>query len=102
MRFRSIFGLEILTWEQLVNIENELRELLFSELGLDEDPFACAKPLSDFGLDSLGFFDLVVAVERRYDIELDDSSLSSVRTVSDFAALVRNQWEARTPCEGRA
>ncbi|KXK60744.1 MULTISPECIES: acyl carrier protein [Micromonospora] len=42
----------------------------------------------DLGIDSLTFVDILVKVEKNFDIEIDDDELASVQTVQDILDLI--------------
>ena len=47
-----------------------------------------AKPVKELDVDSLALLEFVMAVENRYNIELDDARVQACRTVGELCALV--------------
>lgn len=50
-----------------------------------------AAPLVEHGLDSLQAMDVVLAVEERFRIEIDETEMADIGTVDDIVALVRTK-----------
>ena len=44
----------------------------------------------DLGADSIGLVELVMALEDEFDIEIDDSKLDEIVTVSDIVSYIEN------------
>lgn len=44
----------------------------------------------DLGADSIGLVELVMALEDEFDIEIDDSKLDEIITVSDVVSYIEN------------
>ena len=60
------------------------------------DPIAPEMSLAEaFALDSLRQLTLVVEIENRFRIRLDDEEGAPLRTVGDLAALIARKLEAR-------
>jgi acyl carrier protein len=73
-----------------LHVEREIRAILRDELRVDV-PDAGTDLLESGLVDSLGFVDLVAAIERRFDIvvSLVDVDLDEFRTVGSIATFVR-------------
>jgi acyl carrier protein len=60
-------------------------------LGIDPQAISPSDQLSDLELDSLDQVELVMALEDKFGIELDDSEVASIRTVQEVIdAIKRN------------
>ena len=60
--------------------------------GLDQDAIAMdADLLRDLDLDSLDTMELTVGMEERFGIEIPDTELESLRTVSDAVGLIERR-----------
>lgn len=44
----------------------------------------------DLGADSIGLVELVMALEDEFDVEIDDSKLDEIVTVSDIVSYIEN------------
>ncbi len=64
--------------------------ILEDALGLDRDEITEDKNLKeDLGADSMDLFQIFVAMEVEYNIELDSDETDPVRTVGDLMQIVR-------------
>lgn len=66
----------------------ELRRIVRDELELDRAIEPTAELIADLGLDSLAALSLVVALEDRFRVVLDDLDADRIRTVLDLVRLV--------------
>lgn len=68
---------------------------LIAELGeIDPADVSLVAKLRGFGIDSLRVFDLVMALEEEFAIQIELPDLEKVRTVADLVASV-DAWTAR-------
>jgi acyl carrier protein len=68
-------------------IERSVIEAVHDLIGR-EIPLAGETPLAELGIDSLTLVELVLALERRWTIELRPDDYDRIRTVGDVVALV--------------
>ena len=62
----------------------KMKEIIAEQLGVDEDetlPETSFK--EDLGADSLDLFELTMALEEEYDVEIPAEELESIETVND-------------------
>lgn len=72
-------------------MEEQIKEIIraFSNASVKEiKPFCSLK--KDLGFDSLDTVDMVMQLERKFDISIADDALSEEATVADVIALVQN------------
>ncbi len=63
---------------------NKLKELLMSELQVDENVITMEAELaSDLGINSIELADLVMICEEQFDMSIDDEDLHKFITVGD-------------------
>jgi len=71
----------------------------------------CAVPVSrirddalliEYGLDSIRSFDLVIAMEQRFGIEIPDAAVDQLRKVSDVIDLIEAQFNSRSHADAHA
>lgn len=65
-----------------------VRQLDSLDLDLPADPGPGAELRNDLGLTSLDAVDLVLALEDRYDIELEDEDVAELQTLGDVVDAV--------------
>ena len=66
----------------------EIRRVAAQELALPREPQPLDDLILDLHLDSVGLLTLVVALEDRFRLRLDEEDAARVRTVADLVALV--------------
>lgn len=62
-----------------------LRDLISEKLGVDgEDITIDTSFADDLEADSIALFELIMAIEEEFDIEVDDESIENISTVGDI------------------
>lgn len=75
----------------------EIRRVLREEVGIGREARPDDDLVADLQLDSVGLLTLVVGLEDRFRVALEEEDAAAVRTVHDLAALVlRRRGEG--PC----
>ena len=70
----------------------KVKNLFVEELGLDADKVTMdAKLEEDLEIDSLGIFEVVMAFEDEFGIEIDDEELTDVATVGQAVNLLHSK-----------
>lgn len=73
----------------MATTEERIRKLLVDQLGIDaEKVVPAAAVVEDLGADSLDVWELAMALEEEFDIEVLDEELEPARTVGDVVKLV--------------
>ena len=63
----------------------KIRSIIPDELGVEEDSIDVDSHLTDdLGADSLDAVELIMAIEEEFDLEIDDSSATKMKTVQDI------------------
>jgi len=76
----------------------EIARVLRDELGLSRQPRPSDDLVVDLQLDSVGLLTLVVGLEDRFRVALNEEDAAAVRTVGDLAALVLRRREEARAC----
>ncbi len=76
----------------------EIRRVLREELGLSADPRPGDDLIRDLQLDSVGLLTLVVGLEDRFRVALQEEDAAAVRTVGELAALVQSRRQEAAAC----
>ena len=80
----------------------EIRRLFAEELGLARVPQPADDLVLDLQLDSVGLLTLVVGLEDKFRLKLEEEDAARVRTVADLATLVAERLRAAPLREGGA
>ncbi len=63
----------------------KLRELISDKLGVDSEDITMDTSFEDdLEADSIALFELVMAIEEEFDIEIDDEIIEKITTVGDI------------------
>lgn len=81
----------------MTNLKEELRALIAEIAEKDEIPDDVA--FMDLGIDSMMGVEIVAAIERKYQVKIDDAELSEVTTLSNSMALVKKKLHSNQPLE---
>jgi acyl carrier protein len=68
------------------NLKEELRALIAEIAEKDEVPDEVA--FKDLGIDSMMGVEIVAAIERKYQVKIDDAELAQITTLNSSMALV--------------
>jgi acyl carrier protein len=74
------------------NLKEELRELIAEIAEKDEIPDDVA--FKDLGIDSMMGVEIVAAIERKYQVKIEDAELAEITTLSSSMALVTKKLGA--------
>ncbi len=72
----------------MIQEEDRIREILAEKLEIKEEELAEDIHLDNLFLDSLDILELVVAIEKEFDIRLDDERFMACETVHEVAELI--------------
>lgn len=84
--------------DNLQTIEEKIKQLIISRLK-DEEKIKSLNadtPLLTLGIDSILALSILVEIEEKFDIEIDDSDLNMdrIKTINAFANMVRGYLSA--------
>ena len=59
----------------------EIREVISEQLGIEKDEVKLETTFADLGADSLDLFQIVIELEEKYDIQIED--VENLKTIKD-------------------
>ena len=65
----------------------ELKKLIHTSFGIDQETLKPEAPLYDYGLDSLSLAELLFAVEEHFDLSFPDDRLD-IKTLDGLSSLI--------------
>ncbi len=69
----------------------KMREIIAEQLSVDESEIELTSNFKeDLGADSLDLFELVMALEEAYDVEIPSEELENIATVEDVIEYLKN------------
>ena len=70
----------------------KMKEIIADQLGVSEDEVTLEASLKeDLDADSLDLFDLVMALEEEYDVEIPSDDLAELNTVGDVINYLKDK-----------
>ena len=73
----------------MATIQDKIRSIIASKLGLDEDEITPEKNLAnDLGADSLDVVELSMDLEREFNLKFEDADTEKIQTVEDLYKLI--------------
>ena len=73
----------------MATMQDKIRSIIASKLGLDEAEITPEKSLSnDLGADSLDVVELSMELEREFNLKFEDSDTEKIETVADLYKLI--------------
>lgn len=68
-----------------------IKQLIIEELNIDADKITMdARLVEDLEADSLDAVELIMKLEEEYNIQIDDTSAESIKTVGDLVRYIEN------------
>lgn len=71
-----------------MDIYRSVKELIGSQLELEEDKINTETTFEELGADSLDLVDMVSEIEREYEIEIAEGDFDRIKTVGDLVGLL--------------
>lgn len=68
-----------------MSVLEKIKSIIAEELGVEQDTIESSSNLTDdLGADSLDAVELIMAIEEEFDIEIDDTAATKIKTVQDI------------------
>lgn len=74
-----------------MSVEEDLKKIVARIVRKPDLDFAPTATFKDFEADSLDIVQILVAVEDKYDIEIQDEALKDIGTMADFIAHIEQK-----------
>jgi acyl carrier protein len=71
----------------------KIREIIMDQVGVDEAEVTLASTFDELGVDSLGIFEIVMALEEAFEIEIPNEDAENIKTVGDAVKYVDSKTE---------
>eukprot|EP00195_Chlamydomonas_chlamydogama_P008642 CAMPEP_0202893500 /NCGR_PEP_ID=MMETSP1392-20130828/3071_1 /ASSEMBLY_ACC=CAM_ASM_000868 /TAXON_ID=225041 /ORGANISM="Chlamydomonas chlamydogama, Strain SAG 11-48b" /LENGTH=122 /DNA_ID=CAMNT_0049577857 /DNA_START=70 /DNA_END=438 /DNA_ORIENTATION=- len=69
----------------------DVRSIISQQLGTEVEKVAADSKFVDLGADSLDTVEIMMALEEKFDIQLDEEGAEKITTVQEAADLIANQ-----------
>ncbi|NLZ38131.1 MAG: acyl carrier protein [Firmicutes bacterium] len=71
-----------------MDVFDEVISLISDQLTVDEDELTMETSFEDLNADSLDIVELVMALEEKFNLEISDDELESIKTVGDVVRYI--------------
>merc|ERR1719482_1599349 len=78
-----------------VQVLSDVRGIIAEQLGADFDKVAPESKFVDLGADSLDTVEIMMALEEKFDIQLDEEGAEKISTVQEAAELIAGQLSSK-------
>eukprot|EP00873_Tetraselmis_striata_P037647 jgi/Tetstr1/457911/TSEL_044429.t1 len=72
---------------------SDVRAIIAEQLGTDLDKVAADSKFADLGADSLDTVEIMMALEEKFDITLDEEGAEKISTVGEAAEMITAQMD---------
>ena len=66
----------------------KIRGIIMDQVGVDEAEVTLESTFDELGVDSLGIFEIVMALEEEFEIEIPNEDAENIKTVGDAVKYV--------------
>ncbi|HAN09176.1 MAG TPA: acyl carrier protein [Clostridiales bacterium] len=74
-------------------IFDKIREIIIDQLGVNADEITLEASFDDLGADSLDVFQIVMAIEEEFDMEVAENDAEKIKTVGDAVKYIESKTE---------
>lgn len=78
-----------------MDISKKLNAIIIDKLGIDEKDIKSESTFSDLSADSLDTVELIMEIEKEFDIKIPDEETESLKTVQDTLTLIENKLKTK-------
>jgi acyl carrier protein len=75
----------------VINIAEGVREVIASHLGAVETGMTEDARLTDLGADSIDLYEVVMSLEEKFNINIDDRDAQRLVTIADTIAFIKSK-----------
>ncbi|KXZ51464.1 hypothetical protein GPECTOR_12g427 [Gonium pectorale] len=93
----SVRGRRVVTFAAVdkAQVLADVRKIIAEQLGSKEEEVLPTAKFSDLGADSLDTVEIMMALEEKFEINLDEEGADKISTVQEAADLIANQVAAK-------
>lgn len=75
-----------------MSAESKVKEIIAEQLGINEEDISPESSLADdLGADSLDIFEVVMALEEEFEIEISDEEVDKIDTVTNLIEIIKTK-----------
>lgn len=69
----------------------KIRGIIIDQLGVEESEVSMESTFEDLGVDSLGVFEVIMAIEEEFNIQIPNEDAECIKTIGDAVKYVENK-----------
>lgn len=69
----------------------KVKKMIATQLGISEDEIKEGTTFEDLGIDSLEIFEIIMALEDEFDIEIPNEDVESIRNIDDITKYIESK-----------
>lgn len=77
-------------------LEQEIINTIAEEASVDQGDINLDSNLYDLGIDSLSSLEIVVALEKKYDIRISEDRLKEINSIREIISVVADEVQKKT------
>lgn len=76
-------------------MNNEVKEIISNLTQIAKEDIDSREPFINSGIDSFNLVEIVYAIENKYEIDIPQNKIATVRNLDDFIELIRSLQASR-------
>ena len=69
----------------------KIRGIIVDQLGIEETEVSLESTFEDLGVDSLGIFEVIMAIEEEFNIQIPNEDAENIKTIGDAVKYVESK-----------
>jgi acyl carrier protein len=79
--------------EELFRMFEKVKKIIAKQLGIGEEEIKEDTTFEDLGIDSLEIFEVIMALEDEFDIEIPNEDVESIKNIADITNYIQSKVE---------
>ena len=71
----------------------KVKKLIAAQLGIGEEEIKKGTTFEDLGIDSLEIFEIIMALEDEFDIEIPNEDVEDIKNIADITEYIQGKIE---------
>ena len=71
----------------------KVKQIVVDQVGVEESEVTLTSTFDDLGVDSLGIFELIMALEEEFEIEIPNEDAENIKNIGDAVKYIQSKVE---------
>ena len=71
----------------------KVKQIVVDQVGVEESEVTLTSTFDDLGVDSLGIFELIMALEEEFEIEIPNEDAENIKNIGDAVKYIESKCE---------